>query len=620
MREGEGLSKVKGWFRLSDSGDPGVLARFAGSSELSTATNSRSRYRSGWSATGIALFTALVVLVVGSPALGAGGVQYPGPSGTFTDDDGSVHEENIEAMVVAGITQGCGENLYCPGDEITRAQVASFLDRALELPTTDTDFFSDDNGSVHEAAINRIAAAGITQGCGTRLYCPARPLTRAQMATLLARTLSDLTPATADYFADDDGSRHEDSINVLAENGIAQGCSTGLFCPNDPVRRSAMASFLARSLQLKPARPPEVSPWRLEPVLGGIEGGTTDLQAPAGDDRLFLATKDGLIRIIRDGTFLTEPFLDLREQVRDEGSEQGLLGLVFHPGFDTNRRFYVFYSAADGEGHSRVFEYLADASDPDRADPSTARHIITFEQRPTSPTHKGGQLRFGADGYLYIAVGDGGGQGDPFEHGENPKTELGTIIRIDVDVDPAGPDPYLIPPDNPFADGQDGLPEVWAYGLRNPWRFSFDGPYIYIADVGRLTFEELNIADAAVGGIDYGWDTMEGTACHEPPTDCDTTGFFRPQVVYPRDDGLAVIGGYVYRGSAIPEMVGHYFYADFVAGWIRTFRYDGEVTEHYDWSRSVDLTNFVWSFGVDGHGELYVLDRWAVWKIVPNRP
>ena len=567
----------------------------------------------------------LVTVVVASIALlsipqpvTADGVQYPGASGTFSDDDGSVHEANIEAIVVAGITRGCaaGDDLFCPHDEITRAQFASFLDRALDLPEADRDYFDDDKGSVHESAINRIAAAGVTSGCTTGSYCPSMSLTRGQMATLLARAVPGLSPASEDYFSDDAGSIHERNINVMAENGITLGCRTDRYCPEDVVRRDAMASFLARALGLDPARPPATSPWRLELVIGGIEGGTTDLQAPPGDNRLFLVTKDGRIRIIRDRNFLPDPFLDIGDSVLDEGPEQGMLGLAFHPAYHWNRKFYVFYT--DTAGHSQVYEYQADAADPDRADPSSARHIITFEQRPTSPVHKAGQMQFGAFGHLYIAVGDGGGHTDPFEHGENPQTELGTIIRIDIELDPDIDLPYEIPGDNPFADGVGGLPEVWAYGLRNPWRFSFDGPYIYIADVGRVDWEEVNIADASVGGINYGWDVMEGRDCHEPPEGCEKGGLFVPQVVYPRDVGRAIIGGYVYRGAAIPEMVGRYFYADFVGGWVRTLVYDGQVSEHYDWSRTVELPRFVWSFGVDGHGEMYLLDRWSVWKVVPN--
>ena len=435
----------------------------------------------------------LVTVVVASIALlsipqpvTADGVQYPGASGTFSDDDGSVHEANIEAIVVAGITRGCaaGDDLFCPHDEITRAQFASFLDRALDLPEADRDYFDDDKGSVHESAINRIAAAGVTSGCTTGSYCPSMSLTRGQMATLLARAVLGLSPASEDYFSDDAGSIHERNINVMAENGITLGCRTDRYCPEDVVRRDAMASFLARALGLDPARPPATSPWRLELVIGGIEGGTTDLQAPPGDNRLFLVTKDGRIRIIRDRNFLPDPFLDIGDSVLDEGPEQGMLGLAFHPAYHWNRKFYVFYT--DTAGHSQVYEYQADAADPDRADPSSARHIITFEQRPTSPVHKAGQMQFGAFGHLYIAVGDGGGHTDPFEHGENPQTELGTIIRIDIELDPDIDLPYEIPGDNPFADGVGGLPEVWAYGLRNPWRFSFDGPYIYIADVGRV--------------------------------------------------------------------------------------------------------------------------------------
>ena len=563
------------------------------------------------------LILALVAVAASSltgvaEAAGAGVSDPPGYY-RFSDDDGSVHEGAIEAIAAAGITLGCGDRLYCPGREVTRGQFASLLDRALGLADTAQDFFSDDDGSRHEAAVNRLAEAGVAAGCGPRRFCPGDPLSRAQMATLLVRALPHLDPADEDFFSDDDGSVHEGAINVLAHNDIAAGCEPGRFCPRAPVRRDQMASFLARALGLALTRP-EPAPWRLELVIDRITGGTTDLQAPAGDDRLFLTTRDGLIRIIDNGAFRSEPFLDLTAEVLTAGgSEIGLLGLAFHPDYGANGRFYVFYS--DLDGHSQVYEYRTDPEDPNRADPSTARQIITFEQRPTSPTHKGGQLQFGADGYLYAAVGDGGGQGDPFGQGQNPRTELGTIVRIDVDRG----DPYAIPADNPFADGEGGLPEVWAYGLRNPWRFSFDGPHVYIADVGDLTREEVNVADASVGGINYGWSFMEGRGCHPSAPACDPAGLFIPQVDYPREDGVSVIGGYVYRGAAIPEMAGRYFYADFSGGWIRTFLYeDGEVTEHYDWSRAVELTRYVWSFGQDGHGELYVLARWSVHKIVPR--
>lgn len=553
---------------------------------------------------------AASLLAGASTALGADATDPPGY--LFSDDDGSVHEGAIEAVAAAGITRGCGERLFCPDEELSRGQFAALLDRALGLAGTSRDFFADDDGTEHEGAANRLVAAGIAAGCGARRFCPEELVTRAQAAALLARALPGLEPADHDYFSDDDGSVHEDYINALAHNGIAEGCKPDRFCPQDPVRRGLAASLLARALGLATA-PPNPTPWRLELVVDGIEGGTTDLQAPAGDDRLFLTTRAGLVRIIEDGAFLPEPFLDITALVRTEGSsERGLLGLAFHPYYSANRRFFVFYS--DSDGHSQVYEYRADPDDPNRADPSTARQIITFEQRPTAPTHKGGQLQFGPDGYLYAAVGDGGGKGDPFDHGQNPHTELGAIVRIDVDSGY----PYAVPADNPFADGTEGLPEVWAYGLRNPWRFSFDGSQVYIADVGHLTREEVNVTDASAGGINYGWNLMEGADCHSSAPDCDRSGLFIPQIDYGRQEGVSVIGGYVYRGDAVPEIDGWYFYADFTGAWIRTFLYDdGEVTQHYDWSLAIEIPRIIWSFGKDGHGELYVLARWSVYKIVP---
>ena len=527
-----------------------------------------------------------------------------------------MHEGAIEALAATGITRGCRKNYYCPVEEVTRAQFASLLVRAFPdlVPDNAEDFFDDDDASAHQGAINRLASAGITVGCGPRRFCPGESLTRAQMATPLARALPSLVSATRDHFSDDDDHAHEAAINVLAQNGVLSGCGPGRFCPDDLVRRDQMATLLTRVLAIETSQPPP-TPWRLELVVGGttnLGAGPTDLQAPASEDRLFLTTRDGTIRIISGGNLLPEPFLDLTHKVLslESGSiEKGLLGLAFHPHYAANHKFYVFYT--DLDGHSQVYEYQTDSGDPDRADPSTARHIITFEQDSNSNYHKGGQLQFGTDGYLYISVGDG----ENSRASQNPHTELGTIIRIDID----NGESYSIPADNPFADGRQGLPEVWAYGLRNPWRFSFDGPHIYIADVGSTLREEVNVADASQGGINYGWPIMEGANC-STPTRCDTAGLVAPQVSYPRTEGTAVIGGYVYRGAAIPEMTGRYFYSDYAARWIRTFAYqDGKITQHYDWTRAIGRPDTpAYSFGIDGHGELYLLTFRSVYKIVPR--
>ena len=543
------------------------------------------------------------VLVLGPPDPSP---LWPGSGFWFSDDDGSVNEAAIEALAAAGVTRGCRPGFYCPTEDVTRGQFASLLARAFPhlAPTDAKDRFGDDDGSVHEAAINALAAAGIADGCAPRSFCPADPIRRDQMATMLARALPGPGPTDAkDYFSDDDGSVHEAAINALAAAGIADGCGPGRFCPADPIRRDHTAAMLARALGLEPA-PIEPAPWKLELVADDIHGRPTDLQAPTGDDRAFVTTKQGEILIIADGAVSPEPFLDLTHKVRTP-VEQGLLGLAFHPDYAANGEFYVFFSGLDG--HSHLYQYQADPQNPNRADPATARRIITIEQEKVA--HQGGQLQFGPDGYLYIAVGDDHSD----ENGQNTRTLLGTIMRIDVD----NGDPYAIPADNPYADGQDGRPEIWAYGLRNPWRFSFDGPHIYIADVGSYLLEEINIADASTGGINYGWDIFEGAVCRHPPQNCDTAGLFNPQIEYPRRDVIAVIGGYVYRGDAIGEMTGHYFYSDHIGRWIRTLAYqNGRITQHRQWPQP-DLGR-VHSFGTDGYGELYLLTENAIHKIVPR--
>lgn len=585
-------------------------------------------------------FVAVVVVLYsvvfernGTPTASATEVAYA--DGVFTDDNGGVHEAAIEAVAAEGIVKGCAEDRFCPNEHLTRGQFAVMLDRAFKFKTTARDYFTDDNGTYNDA-VNKLAAAGIVRGCTASRYCPASPITRGQVATMLAKVLK--LPATKkDYFTDDNGSVHESSINKLAEDGVVKGCAPKRFCHLKLLTRAQGASMLARALDIPLKQLPKIS-WQLDLVMDGIVGGTTDLQAPTGDDRLFLVLRTGTIRIISDKAFLDTPFLDITNQVTSTSSEQGLLGLAFHPDYASNGRFFVFFT--DTQGHSQVYEYKVDSRNPNIANTATARKIITFEQRKASNTHKAGQLQFGDDGYLYIAVGDGGGSGDPFRHGQNRNSLLGTIVRIDVDNDDSD-EPYAVPVDNPFvADASEttsgsetisGAPEVWAYGLRNPWRFSFDKGYIYIGDVGHVTWEEVNVADASIGGINYGWNIMEGAACYRKG--CNVEGLHIPQVHYPRSDGVSVIGGYVYRGKLVPEMNGRYFYADFVGGWIRTFKFNsesgeageagetgetGEVQEHYDWSRVVESPRYVWSFGVDGHGELYVLGRWSVWKVVPS--
>jgi glucose/arabinose dehydrogenase len=218
--------------------------------------------------------------------------------------------------------------------------------------------------------------------------------------------------------------------------------------------------------------------------------------------------------------------------------------------------------------------------------------------------HNGGQIAFGPDGMLYIGLGDGGGAGDPGQHGQNPNTLLGALLRIDVD----GAAPYRVPADNPYVNGG-GRPEIWAIGLRNPWRFSFDRQrnLLYIADVGQNRREEVNVQPAGAPGLNYGWNRMEGTQCYPPGSSCSTTGLVLPVVEYANPaEGCSVTGGYVYRGARVPGLRGHYLYADYCRGWVRSFRYTGDGGVADQRQLATGLGNIT-SFGEDGAGELYVL-------------
>jgi glucose/arabinose dehydrogenase len=344
----------------------------------------------------------------------------------------------------------------------------------------------------------------------------------------------------------------------------------------------------------------------LEVIASGLQL-PVHLAAPAGDDRLFVVEQAGRIRIIRHGQLLARPFLDIRERVLS-GGERGLLSVAFHPQYASNGLLYVNYTGAGG--HTQVERYRASA-DPDSADAGSALLVLTFEQ--PFGNHNGGLVVFGPDGMLWIGSGDGGSGGDPLGHGQDAGSLLGALLRIDVDA--AGP--YAIPADNPYAAGG-GAPEVWAYGLRNPWRFSIDHEtgLLYTADVGQNRLEEVNVMPAGAAGLNYGWAIMEGSECFGQAT-CNQEGLVLPAYEYPHALGCSVTGGHVYRGSAVPDLVGRYVFGDYCQGWIRSFRFDDGRAQSL-LELPVGRIGNITSFGEDAHRELYALTAdGRVYRFVP---
>lgn len=344
----------------------------------------------------------------------------------------------------------------------------------------------------------------------------------------------------------------------------------------------------------------------------------TQAIAPVGDDRVFAVAKPGQILIIRDGEVLSQPFIDISDDVRSEGNEQGLLTLAFHPDFAVNGRVFVTYT--DLEGDLQLVEYRVSDDDPDRIDPTTARVVLEVPQ--PHQYHQSGAIVFGPDGYLWMSLGDGGGQQDTYGNGQDPSTIKATIVRLDIDA----AEPYAIPPDNPFLD-DDGdppaRPEVWAYGLRNPWRIDIDveTDLIYIADVGQEGAEEVNIVPVAEGGLNFGWPITEGSSClAEDP--CDPSEFVLPEFEFGRNGSCAIIGGPVYRGAAIPELHGEYFFADYCIGWIRSFSFDPAtgVSDIRDWEPDIGRLGNITSLSTDGQGEILVSNlNGEVWRLEPVR-
>lgn len=345
---------------------------------------------------------------------------------------------------------------------------------------------------------------------------------------------------------------------------------------------------------------------RLERVFPALSfDRATDLQAPTdGTDRLFVTEQAGRIRVFPNQAAVASApvFLDIRGKVDDSGNEMGLLGLAFDPDYKTNRTFYVNYTAGNPR-RTVIARYKAQLADANLADPASEEVVLTFDQ-PYS-NHNGGQLAFGPDKMLYIGTGDGGSGGDPHNNGQRRDTLLGKWLRIDVHR-AAGGNLYAIPADNPYAGNTQGFrPEIYAYGLRNLWRFSHDRETSrwFGADVGQNAYEEINVLEK---GKNYGWKIMEASSCYGAST-CDKTGLTLPIAEYGRGLGQSVTGGYVYRGASAPALVGTYLYADYVTGRIWGLKYDGQKAT--DQRLVLDSDFNPSTFGVDAQRELYVADH-----------
>jgi glucose/arabinose dehydrogenase len=333
-----------------------------------------------------------------------------------------------------------------------------------------------------------------------------------------------------------------------------------------------------------------------------------DIQQPDDNsNRLFVVEQGGQIQIIQsNGTRAASAFLDVTGRSGfTSGGETGLLGLAFHPNYQNNRRFYVNYTRNSGaQLQSVIAEFTASSSNANFADPTTENILFTVDQ-PFS-NHKGGGLTFGKDGFLYIGLGDGGSSGDPLGNGQNTNTLLGKILRIDVDSAHSSGLNYAIPPSNPFV-GHGGRGEIWLYGLRNPFRFSFDSVTgdLWIGDVGQDNFEEVDHLTSAQSGANLGWNIMEGTHCFSPPTGCPMAGLTLPVFDYDHSQGDdTIIGGHVYRGSKMPSLVGAYVFGDFISGRMWTLTQSGSMFTRT--SLFTVAANDVAAIGQDQLGELYV--------------
>jgi len=417
--------------------------------------------------------------------------------------------------------------------------------------------------------------------------------------------------------------RHRDVQDSLQHPGLLtweegarakSGAPTGRIRPQRSAHRAAWLAAVVTACGGEgiDGPGPPVSGLRLALVTDALSR-PVHVTAPPGDvDRLFVVEQAGRIRILEAGVLLASPFLDITNSVSCCG-ERGLLSLAFDPAYAANGRFYVYYT--DQSGDTRVVRFRL-GPDPNLADPASEELVLSVGQPYAN--HNGGLVAFGPDGYLYVGLGDGGSAGDPDGNGQKPATLLGSLLRIAVG-DAAG---YSVPTDNPFVGHPSARPEIWAYGLRNPWRFSFDRLTgdLYLADVGQTRLEEVNVEpQPSPGGVNWGWDTMEGTECFGS-TSCDRSGLTLPVLEYDHGQGCSVIGGHVYRGSDLPDLRGTYFYSDYCSGWVRSFRYQGgEAVSRTDWTGVLGPAGNVTSIGEDARGELYVTTQSGrLYRIAPT--
>lgn len=403
----------------------------------------------------------------------------------------------------------------------------------------------------------------------------------------------------------------QDPATATVADGLVRGVTAGattVTATSEGVSDTAAVTVM----EVAPSVP------TLEPVAEGFSI-PTFLTSPPGDARLFVTELAGLIHIIDGGSRLPTPFIDLSSVTGCCARSKGLLAMAFHPEYGSNGLFYVFLN--DLNGDSRLAEYQV-TGDPNVADAGSGRDLLVLPQQEVS--HVGGQVAFGPDGYLYVSFGDGtsAAEADEPRNGQNLENLYSTMLRLDVDSG----SPYGIPADNPFVGDPGALPEIWAYGLRNPWRFSFDRLTgdLYIGDVGAKAWEEIDVQEASsAGGENYGWSEAEGTDCFR--AGCDLSSFEPPFYQYghtaaPSCSG-SVTGGYVYRGSALRGFQGVYFFGDFCDSVIRSFRPSGgSATELETWTDLSAPVSGLVSFGEDADGELYVLslDDGRVYRIAPH--